>query len=72
MKLDAHLKKNSLNQNSFAEKLAKKTRKSVAACATVINKIINHGHVPRPEYIAAIVEISNGDVTPNDLYGVDG
>ncbi len=62
MRLIDYLTTHSIPANDFAER--------VGTTAATISRIANGQVMPRKELMAAILQETEGQVTPNDLFGV--
>lgn len=62
MTLKDYLERQSLSEKAFAA--------TVGADQSTIHRVKTGALVPRPDLMKRIVEATQGDVTPNDLYGV--
>jgi DNA-binding transcriptional regulator YdaS (Cro superfamily) len=59
MKLNAYLTKHDISERKFGE--------CIGYSQASVNRYCN-GRVPEPEAMRRILEVTNGEVTPNDFY----
>lgn len=64
MTLANWLKSQALNQGAFAAK--------IGATQTAVSRYCSGKRIPPRHIMRRIVEVTDGAVTPNDFYGVDG
>lgn len=63
MKLQTYIEKASITQEQFAA--------SLGVTQAAVSRWIQGKKLPRPEAMKRISEITSGEVTPNDFYGLE-